>query len=133
MLPERLFVIPPHSKAEPSAALIRRIHLRDAHACVYCGADDVPLVVDHVRSLEHFHAKTPAATVNDPANLVTACMACQQIKGPNDLAGFVDLLRGRGVESAVVAAMVRSVRRAGRQEFPPAGAGAKAKTPAPKG
>lgn len=49
---------------------------RDGFACVYCGAGptDRPLHVDHVKPVVEGGA-------NDPANLVTACEACNLGKG----------------------------------------------------
>lgn len=74
--------------------------------------------IDHLRPLAHFPAWALASVVNDPSNLVTACPDCNQAKGPQNLRGFVETLRGRGLAASAVAAMVRRVRAAVRRELP---------------
>lgn len=48
---------------------------RDGHACVYCGATDVPLHLDHV-------VPSSRGGSDDPSNLVAACRPCNCSKGP---------------------------------------------------
>lgn len=112
------FTIPAASKAGPGLALALRVFQRDSFACVYCGASGVALAVDHVRPRAHFDAAAPAAQVNAPANLVTACNACNGAKGPQNLAGFAAMLRGRGVAAKHIETMFRSVRAASRRALP---------------
>lgn len=112
------FTIPAPSTAELPAALARRVHLRDRRACVYCGANNVPVEVDHVRSRAQFPASAPAAKVNAPSNLVTACAPCNQVKGPQGLRGFAETLRLRGMPPRLVTALVRRARAAVRRELP---------------
>lgn len=112
------FTIPAASKVGPSPALALRVLTRDNFACVYCGAAGVALAVDHVKPRAHFEASAPAAAVNDPANLVTACNACNGAKGPQNLQGFCAMLRGRGVAAKDIATMQRSVRAATRRNLP---------------
>ena len=109
------FTIPPPSGVEVSAFLAARVHARDGHACVYCGARGVPLEVDHLRARAHFHASAPARVVNAPSNLVTSCGPCNQAKGPQNLPGFAAMLRGRGLPANVVAALVRRANAARRR------------------
>ncbi len=111
----RRFTIPAPSTAEPGTFVAARVHARGGRACVYCGARDVPLEVDHIRPRAHFAATAPAATVNAPTNLVTACAECNQAKGPQNLAGFATMLRGRGLPAKVVAAAVRRVNAVRRR------------------
>jgi len=114
----RRFTIPSPSTVETPQTLIRRVPVRDGFACVYCGARHVSLTVDHVRPRAHFPSTTPAREVNAPANVVTACVECNQAKGPQNLHGFVATLRGRQLPARVVAAVVRRARAAARRELP---------------
>jgi 5-methylcytosine-specific restriction endonuclease McrA len=50
------------------------IFARDDHRCQYCGAQDVPLTLDHV-------VPTSRGGKNDWLNLVTCCVACNNKKG----------------------------------------------------
>lgn len=95
-----------------------RVQWRDGFACVYCGVIGPDHHVDHVRALAHFSAGALDAEVNDPANLVTACADCNQAKGPQNLPGFAAMLRGRGLRSSTVGALVRRVRAATRRPLP---------------
>lgn len=47
---------------------------RDGYACRYCGADDVPLTVDHVVCWEEGGPSVPE-------NLVAACRKCNKVRG----------------------------------------------------
>ena len=114
----RYFTIPAPSSAEPAQTLARRIHLRDGRVCAYCGAANVPLVIDHVRARSHFPATAPPSTVNDPGNLVAACEGCNGAKGPQNLDGFAAMLRGRGVPAKAVTAMKRRVNVCLRRPLP---------------
>ncbi len=118
----RRFAIPAPSKAEPGPSLLRRVHLRDGRACVYCGASESALVIDHVRARAHYPSTAAPSAVNDPRNLVTACEECNGSKGPQNLDGFATMLRGRGVSARAVASMRRRVRAATRRPlsvYPP--------------
>jgi 5-methylcytosine-specific restriction endonuclease McrA len=112
------FILPAPSKATPSSVFARRIFLRDKHRCVYCGAVDVPLEIDHARAKAHFPASAAPSVVNDRTNLVTACVECNAAKGPQNLQGFAAMLRGRGVPAQDVTAVVRRVRAALRRPLP---------------
>jgi 5-methylcytosine-specific restriction endonuclease McrA len=113
----RRFTIPAPSAAEPGPALALAIFRRDGFACVYCGAYLVPLQLDHLRAKAHFPASAPASKVNARRNLVSACAACNQAKGPQNLSGFAAMLRGRGLPPKVVTASVTSARTAARREL----------------
>lgn len=51
-----------------------QVYRRDGYRCRYCGADDVPLTVDHVVLWEH-------GGPSIPENLVTACRKCNKVRG----------------------------------------------------
>lgn len=51
-----------------------RVWRRDGFRCRYCGADDVPLTVDHVVLWEH-------GGPSIPENLVTVCRKCNKVRG----------------------------------------------------
>jgi len=51
-----------------------RVFKRDGYTCRYCGADDVPLTVDHIILWEE-----GGPTTDD--NLVTACKKCNKTRG----------------------------------------------------
>lgn len=108
------FTIPAPCEYRVGNALQRRIFARDGFACAYCGARKV-LRVDHVTPCAHFPADASRAVVNDPSNLVTACETCNGSKGPQNLASFASMLRGRGVPNEEVDAMLVRVRRALRK------------------
>lgn len=63
-------------------AIARRDHGR----CVYCGAHDGPMHLDHV---------VPRADggTDEASNLVTACASCNSRKGSKTLRQFMALLR----------------------------------------
>jgi 5-methylcytosine-specific restriction endonuclease McrA len=116
------FTIPAASEVRVPQLLLVRILARDAFTCVYCGASGigtaaVTLHVDHIRPYAHFPAAAPASIVNTPTNLVAACETCNGAKGPQDLAGFARMLRGRGVAVSAVRAMLGRVRHAIRRSF----------------
>ena len=112
------YTIPAASAARPPLSLVVLIHRRDGFACAYCGATPAELHVDHVRPLAHFAATASPSAVNDPSNLVTACVDCNQAKGPQNLAGFAELLRGRGIPPRTVTRMIRRANAARRRPFP---------------
>jgi 5-methylcytosine-specific restriction endonuclease McrA len=62
----------------------RRIFERDAHRCVYCGQQFPPeeLTIDHVE------ARVRGGDRSD-GNLVTACRACNTLKGHRRLSDFL--------------------------------------------
>ena len=117
-----LFTIPPPSETQPSFALHQRVFRRDGDVCVYCGAVDVPVQLDHVRPKAHHAANARPAIVNDPRNLVTACESCNAAKGPQNLASFAAMLRGRGLAPSTVRTMLARVRAATRRRLPSADA-----------
>jgi len=51
-----------------------RVFKRDGYKCRYCGADDVPLTVDHLVTWE-----TGGPSIED--NLVSACRKCNKVRG----------------------------------------------------
>jgi len=64
------------------------IYLRDGLACVYCRATIQALVKDpdgaNFLTLDHVRPRTKAGS-NQPSNLVTACYACNTLKGRGSL------------------------------------------------
>ncbi len=54
-----------------------RIYRRDGYRCRYCGADDVPLTVDHLITWEEGGPSVPE-------NMVAACRRCNKARGPLD-------------------------------------------------
>jgi len=62
----------------------RRIFERDSHRCVYCGQQFPPeeLTIDHVE------ARVRGGDRSD-GNLVTACRACNTLKGHRRLSDFL--------------------------------------------
>ena len=113
------FILPPPCTTKPPATLQARIFERDHFACVYCGASGVPMQLDHVRPKAHHAAGAKPSTVHDPRNLVTACELCNAAKGPQSIQSFAAMLRGRGIASTVVRAMLARVRAATRRRLPP--------------
>jgi 5-methylcytosine-specific restriction endonuclease McrA len=75
-------------------------------------------VIDHVIPCVHFPADTPAAVVNAPANLVTACAGCDDAKGAARPRRFARMPRGRGVPAKDLDAAMRRVRAAIRRRLP---------------
>jgi len=59
-----------------------RVYARDGHCCVYCGAQDGLLGLDHLvpRVLGGSHAAS---------NLVTACRRCNSARGALSVAAFI--------------------------------------------
>lgn len=51
-----------------------RVFKRDGYKCRYCGADDVPLTVDHLVTWE-----SGGPSIED--NLVSACRKCNKVRG----------------------------------------------------
>ena len=86
------------------------IYLRDGLACVYCGAGvetDVKLTLDHVRC--HRDGGN-----NDAANLVTACLRCNSVRGSRSLrqfAGAAAAYLNHGLTAATITAHVRAPAR----------------------
>lgn len=113
------FTIPAPCRASVGPVLAARIARRDDYVCVYCGRTRDALEVDHVTPCSYFPADTPAAVVNDPANLVLSCEHCNGVKGAQDLDAFVRMLLGRGIARKIITAMVRRVRAATRRPLPP--------------
>lgn len=113
-----LLTIPAPNTTAAGRSLIAHVFKRDDLRCVYCGAKHLPLEVDHVTPCAHFPADAPASVVNDPKNLVTACEDCNGAKGPQNLAGFAAMLRGRGVPVEDITAMLARVRAATRRRLP---------------
>ena len=90
--------------ARPSTRLA--IYLRDGMACAYCGAT----VESGARlSLDHLIAHTHGGT-NAPANLVTACMRCNDSRGARPLQVFARAVAAyldHGIEPRQILAHVR--------------------------
>lgn len=64
------------------------IYLRDDLSCVYCGVTIQAILKgdgDNFLTLDHLHSKVKGGG-NEPANLVTACYACNCAKGQWSLA-----------------------------------------------
>ncbi|MEU7385130.1 RNA-guided endonuclease IscB [Streptomyces tanashiensis] len=59
-----------------------RARSRSGESCAYCGASDVPLVVDHVR------ARARGGT-DRPANLLLTCVPCNQEKAARPVEEFL--------------------------------------------
>lgn len=114
----RRFTIPAPCNSRPPLSLAVLVHRRDGFVCVYCGARTTELHLDHLRPLAHFPASALARGVHTPGNLVTACAECNLAKGVQNLRGFAEMLRGRGVPARVVATMLRRVSAARRRPFP---------------
>lgn len=55
---------------------------RDGYACRWCGADDVPLTVDHIIPWEELGPSTMA-------NLVAACRKCNKTRATTSLADWL--------------------------------------------
>lgn len=56
---------------------------RDGYACCYCGSDDVPLTVDHLRLWE-------AGGPSVEANLLSACKRCNKIRGNTEYSDWLE-------------------------------------------
>lgn len=113
-----LLNIPAPSKLAVGVRLAARVLSRDGWRCVYCGRTRAPLEIDHVTPCAHFPAAAPRDVVNDAKNLVTACVGCNGAKGPQNLDGFVAMLRGRGVAAKDIDAMLGRVRESVRRRLP---------------
>lgn len=59
-----------------------RVFRRDAYRCRYCGADDVPLTVDHLVRWEENGPSTEA-------NLLAACKKCNKVRGNHSYADWL--------------------------------------------
>ena len=59
------------------------VYRRDNFTCRYCGADDVPLTVDHVVTWE-----TGGPTI--PLNLITSCKKCNNKRGNMEYEEWLD-------------------------------------------
>lgn len=65
---------------------------RDDRTCQYCGAQDVPLNLDHIVARSKGGATRPS-------NLVLACVPCNEKKGSQPLAVFERQTRSAGADS----------------------------------
>ncbi|MGW6394431.1 RNA-guided endonuclease IscB [Streptomyces sp. NPDC055103] len=81
---ENSFDIPALSAAEGKGALggHARPRVRSGMSCAYCGASGVPLDVDHIR------ARARGGT-DRPANLLLACVPCNQAKAARPVEEFL--------------------------------------------
>ncbi|MFD3664428.1 RNA-guided endonuclease IscB [Streptomyces sp. NPDC058659] len=81
---ESSFDIPALSAAEEEVALggHARSRARSGKSCAYCGASEVPLNVDHIR------ARARGGT-DRPANLLLACVPCNQAKAARPVEEFL--------------------------------------------
>lgn len=59
-----------------------QVYRRDKYACRYCGIDNVPLTVDHIKTWE-----TGGAT--HPKNLLTCCKKCNRKRGNLDYGSWL--------------------------------------------
>ncbi len=114
----KALTIPAAIEVRVPGALAARVVLRDGRRCVYCCDNPSGLSIDHVRPQAHFHAEALVSRVNAPRNLVAACADCNGAKGIQDLGGFARMLRGRGVATDDVRAMIARVRAAVRRPLP---------------
>jgi len=60
-----------------------QVYRRDGYKCRYCGADDVPLTVDHLITWESGGPSTPE-------NLVACCRRCNAARGETPYAEWLD-------------------------------------------
>ncbi|MFB7593064.1 RNA-guided endonuclease IscB [Streptomyces sp. NPDC056169] len=99
---ENSFDIPALSAAERKGALDghARSAVRSGKSCAYCGASGVPLDIDHVR------ARARGGT-DRPANLLLACVPCNQAKAARPVEEF---LAHRPARLADVLSRLRSPR-----------------------
>jgi 5-methylcytosine-specific restriction endonuclease McrA len=61
-------------------ATVEEIFERDGFRCVYCGFDGSTFNGWAFLQLDHFKPRSRGGT-DDPENLVTACVICNQMKG----------------------------------------------------
>jgi 5-methylcytosine-specific restriction endonuclease McrA len=66
------------------------VYRRDNYSCRYCGADDVPLTVDHLVTWE----KGGPSTLE---NLVSSCKKCNRTRGNMEYADWLETDYYRGV------------------------------------
>lgn len=60
-----------------------QVFRRDGYKCVYCGANDVPLTVDHIVLWEHMGD-------THPDNLNSCCKKCNKTRGSMDYDEWID-------------------------------------------
>lgn len=58
------------------------VYRRDGYACRYCGADSIPLTVDHLVTWE-------SGGPSIEANLLAACRKCNKVRGDLDYASWL--------------------------------------------
>jgi 5-methylcytosine-specific restriction endonuclease McrA len=78
------------------------IYRRDDLSCVYCGAT----VEDDLMTLDHLIAVELGGT-NHESNLVTCCRSCNSAKGKMSVRQFLNFLRGRSVDTKLIALRIR--------------------------
>lgn len=88
-------------------AVRRMVYARDGYACRYCGRKRGHAVR---LELDHFYPRARGGT-DDPANLVTACRACNRAKGVRILRDEAAVRRFVAEREAVVVALARADRR----------------------
>ena len=74
-----------------------KVFKRDQYKCRYCGADDVPLTVDHLVLWENEGPSTEN-------NLVSACRKCNKVRGNMSYADWLKHPRYRQVSAKLNAA-----------------------------
>ena len=74
-----------------------RVFKRDGYKCRYCGADDVPLTVDHLVRWEEGGPSTEA-------NLLSSCRKCNKVRGDTSYADWLQHPRYKAVSAKLDAA-----------------------------
>ena len=81
-----------------------RLRARAQHRCVYCGATEGPMHLDHA-------VPRSRGGADDESNLVLACASCNCRRQDMSLRGYMRYLRqGLGWTSAQTSACLRRVR-----------------------
>lgn len=80
------------------------LYHRDAFTCVYCGASDRALTLDHVVPVE-------LGGSHATSNVVTTCLSCNSAKQAKTMRSWLAYLRARGVETETIARRVRNATR----------------------
>jgi len=83
----------------------KQIHARDGHRCVWCGANEGPLHLDHV-------VPRSCGGTDEPTNLIVACAACNCARHALTVKQWLGYLRVTyGWTLAQTRAAARRVRR----------------------
>ena len=81
--------------------LDREVYMRDGFKCRYCGFDGRTFPAWEFLQIDHLKPRWNGGT-DDPENLITACIRCNQIKGGQE---FPDLVAARAYLQKVWAEM----------------------------